>query len=283
MAITAYGVDQSITEPKWARLMQVLGRGAWQEIVAPSGSQFAPSVGTGTRLIQVAAGDAVVAGVLVESTASTSVVLDANNGSNPRIDTVVLQVDWSGTATVGGASIIAVKGVNAAAPVPPSLTANRAAGTLWQMPIAQVTVQAGVGQIAAADLQDVRPGPRASAVYKDPIAIVDRPFDAASINVARVDVPDPGWPYRLDCYAKVNFASMPQGIGVVGITVDGTEIASGRTEQGCQPPAHCRDVTQTRNGVATVRVTVQPSAMNSPNRLQTVATHSNFVVVVLPA
>ena len=152
MAITVYGVDPAINEPEWSKLFADSLSGAQAREVVASG--FSPSVATGVRLISVPAGRAAAAGVLAESDATATVSLAENTGSNSRIDLVCLQIDWAGTASTGG-TLVAVQGAPAATPVAPALTRN--AGSLWQVPLMEVLVRPGVGQIAAGDATVVAP------------------------------------------------------------------------------------------------------------------------------
>lgn len=278
MAITAYGVDQSITEPKWARIHKIVGP---DQVVDDALNALEPTVATGTRVIDVASGYAVVCGVLVEVSATETVTLDANSSGNSRIDYIVLEVDWSGSSATGG-DVKFVKGTADPNPLPPALTQTE--GTLWQMPLAKITVRNGVGQIADADLEDVRPLERKPIVYKEAVTIVDRVHDAAPVEVCRVNVEDPGWPYKLQVYASVKFENAASGFGVITVLLDGSEFVTGRTDVNLGSPAQCSEWTLARRtGTSIVRVDAEPTSMDVGDHLVTQHQHSNITVVVHPS
>lgn len=143
MAITAsYGFDGTINEAQWSTLHQPVGTGHV--------SGMAATVGSGTREVDIASGTAWAVGTYHIASATT-VALSANASGNTRIDTIVVDIDFStDTATVE-----AVEGTPAASPVPPTLT--QTPGTQWQIPLCHVTVVDGETAFSAADIADVRP------------------------------------------------------------------------------------------------------------------------------
>lgn len=147
MAITVSGVESDLDITEWAEHMEAHAR------VSPSPdgvlSGFVVSAATGTRLLSVSAGDAVAPGVLIASSGAEGVTLDSNSSGNPRIDAIVLEVNWSGSSTTAG-DVKAVKGTAGASPVAPSLT--QTAGDVWQIPLAYVTVANGAGQLVAGNV-----------------------------------------------------------------------------------------------------------------------------------
>ena len=285
MALTAYGVDQSITEPKWALLMAILGKGSYDETIATTGGQLAPTVASGTRVVDVDDGDLVAAGVLVQNTTTVTVTLDGNSGSLDRIDTIVCEINWSGTSSTG-ASIKAIKGTPAANPVPPTLT--RTAGTLWQVPIARVTVTPGVGQLPGGVLEDVRPGARLPKVYKTTAANGQSTSGGGGgTQIASIDVPDPGWPYRLQIAGVQKFAQLSDitnGRGQVQAVISGSQITVGEAARGNLSAAVLRtEVTPVRTGPATVNFRMQGVSISGEQLVTTGSQESGFTVLVIPA
>ena len=142
--MTTYGFSTSqINEAQWASM---------NAPVVPEHveSGFVASPGAATREIDLTAGTALVAGTWT-SLAADTVTLPANSSGNPRIDTVVLKIDWS--ANTG--TLTYVQGTAAASPVAPSLT--RTAGTTWECPLADVYVADGATSFIAGNITDRRP------------------------------------------------------------------------------------------------------------------------------
>ena len=97
-----------------------------------------------TMKSQVNLGVAYVEGIRSEIyTAAEQVTHDAADVSNPRIDTVCLEVNT--TAGVRNSRIVIVKGTAAGSPTAPDLTQT---ATVWQMPLADVRINAGVTNAA---------------------------------------------------------------------------------------------------------------------------------------
>lgn len=280
MAITLYGVDPSIGEAEWSKLMAAQ-RGS-SEIVD---NGFAPSSKTGSPGVTVTKGDAVIAGVLFESDSSQTVSIAANNGSNPRLDLVCLQVDWSKSQSTGG-TIVVVKGNNAALPVRPSLT--QTPGSLWQTAIAEVTVRPGVGEIAASDLADIRPLMRIERIYRGSITAKTQPWQQPHWQeVDRIKVDDPGWRYRLVVEASLKFeytGADNNGYGMAAIHFGGNEHNVTRCDAGCSTPAHCGSYTTgTITGPTSVSLVMQAKGSPGKNAMTVQPSYSHFSARVVPA
>lgn len=69
--------------------------------------------------------------------------------TNPRVDRVVVRLDW----TANTALLAVLQGTPAVSPVAPALTQN---SSRWEIPIAQVRVNASVSTIVAGDVTDER-------------------------------------------------------------------------------------------------------------------------------
>lgn len=181
MAITVYGVDPSIDELHWSLLLNDLGNARAGSAVS---SGLSVGVATGTRLVSVAAGRSIQAGTLADMTATQTLTLAANGGSQPRISLVCLQVNWSGTSATAG-TLVEVQGTPAASPVAPALTQNP--GVLWQTPLAAVRVAAGAGQLTAANITDARPLP--SPYMCPPGQVTITPSAADTVTTKAVTFP----------------------------------------------------------------------------------------------
>ncbi len=106
----------------------------------------------------------------------------------PRIDRVVLRLD----TVANTISLVVLQGLPAASPTPPSLTQTSAQ---WDLPLAQITVDAAVATIAAAKVKDERQ-------WAGPITT---PFDAKTLRSYVHAYPTAGQGFTSGTWAKVNF------------------------------------------------------------------------------
>ena len=100
-------------------------------------------------LVKVKAGDAYLKGHYMTNDAEFMLVVPAADATNPRIDRVVLRVDWS-SETI---TVAVVQGTPAAAPVPPNLQDT---DTVFEQALAKVQVDAAVVTIQPAKVTDER-------------------------------------------------------------------------------------------------------------------------------
>ncbi|MGH3497859.1 MAG: hypothetical protein ACRDP1_10380, partial [Nocardioidaceae bacterium] len=150
ISVSGTGLPNVMGAADWASLLGILAGGGGSQVVDTG---LAVSMGSGTRLLNVAAGTAAAAGVLFKSTATEPVTLAANGSGNSRLDLVYAQINWAaGTGSIG-----ALAGVPAPTPTLPMLT--QTAGTTWQIPLASCLVRSGVVDLTAhpGDLVDARP------------------------------------------------------------------------------------------------------------------------------
>lgn len=195
-----WGFDDISTEGAYSRYERARGLVGYFQGVDTG---LVVSAATG-RQVSVSSGLAVVCGALAESDAAGTLTLDANAGSSARVDYIVLEVNWAGA---GSASIKAVKGSSS---TPPALT--QTPGSLWQMPLARVTVGAGATTLTSANVEGARPLPRVVKGFPGTIDLsqsVGR--EAAPKTVGSVSVADPGWPYTVRVTAAAPFSSAPSG------------------------------------------------------------------------
>lgn len=107
---------------------------------------YANSTGMNTK---VKSGAAFIKGVYYESDAEETLAISASDGTNPRIDRVIIRFDIV-TETI---QLAVLQGIPAVTPSPPFLTQN---SSRWEIPLAQVLVSAGVVTIAADKITDER-------------------------------------------------------------------------------------------------------------------------------
>lgn len=99
--------------------------------------------------VKVKTGWAWMMGHMMQSDAEETVAITAADGSNDRIDRVVIGVDW----TLNTIDIYMVDGTPAETPEAPALTQTAAT---WEISLAQVLVSAGVITIASEKITDER-------------------------------------------------------------------------------------------------------------------------------
>lgn len=99
--------------------------------------------------VHVASGRAAVRGHWYQNDASANVLVAAADATNPRIDLIVLELDRAADTVL----LKAVTGTPAGSPVAPALTRN---ASVWQVPLAQVSVVAATALIAADKVTDSR-------------------------------------------------------------------------------------------------------------------------------
>jgi len=100
--------------------------------------------------VKLAAGSGYVRGHYYKNTADDSLTIDAG-GSDPRIDTVVLRLEYG---TANSVTVQVKKGTAAASPSQPALTQTDTG--VFEFPLADVNVKANAVTIAAADVTDRR-------------------------------------------------------------------------------------------------------------------------------
>lgn len=104
--------------------------------------------------VTVAAGMAVLKdGITYLFESSQSVTMDTADGTNPRIDRIVLRLVREGQAQEGKVTLEKVTGSPAASPTAPAITQS---SSTWDLSLCQVRVNAGVSSIAADKVTDER-------------------------------------------------------------------------------------------------------------------------------
>lgn len=139
------GVDT--TETQFSQWSRNIGEGVKGSFNTTDLKVTAPGTG---MTVSVAAGQALVRGHYYYNDAAKSLAITTANASNPRIDTVVLELDP--TANTITAKVVA--GTAAASPVAPTLTQTDAA--VYQLPIAYIAVAAATATISSANVTDAR-------------------------------------------------------------------------------------------------------------------------------
>lgn len=225
MAVTAVGFSPTVDEVGWSKLLLRGFEGGYRHVVWSGGTVTS---GTG-RAVNVSVIDAEAAGVWFLSDAVTSVALDANPGTNKRIDYIIAEANWGGTTSALGTptrsvAITKVTGVAAANPAAPNLT--QTGGSLWQIPLARVTVPAAATTIPAGNIEICKPIRRAVQRITVADLTADNFSNSADNKVqVTVPIPDPGWPYVLDYRAAMIFSG-DSGYARMRVRLDGNIIGT---------------------------------------------------------
>jgi hypothetical protein len=270
MAVTVRGfagTSYQFDATQWARYERYRGEVGYRHGV-PSG--LAVTAGGGTRQASITAGTAVLPGLLADSDATVTTTHAANATGANRVDYVVLQADW---VTPAASGIVVVQGSSS---TPPALT--QAEGTLWQMPLARVTVRPSVTTLLSTDVVVCKPLPRVVKSATDALdAPQTRTYNSAGFIIGTITFPDPGWPYRLHIDAAARFDG-GTGYGVLEIVVAGVVDQIGETDglanTGLQT-ARVGYTTGVLSGPATIQARMRPQSMTSGN-LQLFSAGTNF-------
>lgn len=140
---TGAGADSM--QDRWSKMARL-----WCDTgVVNEGNKFEVYAGTG-MLVKVKSGIAWLRGHYIESDAEETLAIGAADPSNPRIDRVLLRLDWSANRI----DLAVLQGEPKASPSAPPLT--QVQGTRWELSLAQVRVDAAIASIAANKVTDER-------------------------------------------------------------------------------------------------------------------------------
>lgn len=154
MAQTSWPFENVDTsETQFSQMFRNMGEGVKGSLV---GGELKVTAGTGLQ-VSVAAGQALVRGHYYSSTVSETLTHGTANGSNPRIDTVVLRLDPTANSIV----LAIVAGTAASSPVAPTLTQTDA-GT-YEYPLANVLIPAASTSVSTITERRTYLGSKSSA------------------------------------------------------------------------------------------------------------------------
>lgn len=140
------GQGANVTEAQWSLMAKNwLGTG----VIKGAINEFQVYADSSGMQCKVKSGNAWIQGHFFQVVTETVMPISAANPSNPRIDRVILRVDW--TANI--VSIAVLSGTPAASPTPPTLTQSSAK---WEISLAQVYVGTNVSTIVAGNVTDER-------------------------------------------------------------------------------------------------------------------------------
>ena len=102
------------------------------------------------KKVVLSPGSAIVEGLFYRNDANLELAIPDNSSGNPRIDRVILAVDWA-AQTIRAA---VKQGTPASTPAAPALT--QAVGSVWEEPIANIAVAHGFSSLSDAEITDWR-------------------------------------------------------------------------------------------------------------------------------
>lgn len=140
------GTGANSAEDRWRQMAQYwLGTGVIQGQL----NQHFPFADASGMQVKVMSGRSWIQGHFFEDDAQETIAIAASDPTNPRIDRLVIRADF----TANTVDYVILQGTPAASPAVPALTTST---TRWEIPIAQVRVDAAVATIAASKITDER-------------------------------------------------------------------------------------------------------------------------------
>jgi hypothetical protein len=140
------GNGVAMTEARWSKMADLFRATGPVQSYANGFLVYADSTG---MQVKVKTGQAMVKGHYVESDAEEILAIAASNPSNPRIDLVVIRLNW----TLNTIALAVLTGTAAGSPSAPALTQS---ATIWEISLAQVAVAAAAVTVAAGNIADER-------------------------------------------------------------------------------------------------------------------------------
>ncbi len=140
------GAGSAVMEAEWSKMGSAWLRSGVIYDIANKLEVFGDSTG---MQVKAKSGAVWLKGHYFESTAEETIALSVSDGSNPRIDLIVVRLDWS----LNTIDFAVVTGTPAASPSVPSPVQTT---TQWDLPLAKVLVDASTSTIAAGKVTDLR-------------------------------------------------------------------------------------------------------------------------------
>lgn len=132
--------------------------------------------------IEVEAGSALVNGYLYQNTAALSFTIGANASGNPRVDTVILRVDFVGQTV----RLVVKQGTPAGSPVAPTMQQD---ATYWEIPLADIAVANGFATLPQSTITNRQRGVKSIGAGWQPYAyplnyVINGAYNARSYTLA---------------------------------------------------------------------------------------------------
>lgn len=210
--------EGTVSEIEWARIMAAAAE-ANNKHAALEGLVATP--GASTRQVNISAGVAYVAGLVVDVDATT-VTLPAYSGAHNSHDLIVLEVDWTEHTAE-------VKGLVGGSPVLAEATQTPG---FWQMPIASVVTNSGWNApYNTSHITARKPLPKKTRVFRGTGWETRNYLRTVSdgLVVQTPTIPDPGYPYRLVVDFKAHMAAHDGRVSLTAYAF-GQTIANGLSD-----------------------------------------------------
>jgi hypothetical protein len=156
--------------------------------------------------VNVEQGSFIFFGRIYNNDARETLSITQNLSGSNRIDSIVLECDW----TAQTVRLAVVEGTPAGSPVAPTLTQTK--GTLWQQKLADITVANGAGSITNANIDT-------SANL--PLQRVNNMIQTVAVETARSDFNDE-WANQEQQTSPIQIVNHPSGKGFFMSTDDGS-------------------------------------------------------------
>jgi hypothetical protein len=140
------GAGANVTEAQWSKMAQNwLSTGVIKSYNNEL-SVYADSTGMQAK---IKTGAAWIKGHYFEADAEEVLAIGTADGTNPRIDRIIVRLDWS----LNTVQLAVLQGTPAVSPTAPALTQNT---SRWEISLSQVYVGANVSTISAGNVTDER-------------------------------------------------------------------------------------------------------------------------------
>lgn len=259
MAVTTIGYAGAIDQVAWASLASAMAEAGADHAVL---SGYDVTATATDRQVSVSPGVSFAAGVRAESDAATLLTFAPNNGSQNRIDYIIETRNW-----VAKSAVLSIK-QGSSSTVPPALT--QSGGSLWEMPVATVTVRPGVGQLAPADIVPRKPLPKRTRAFDPDVSQITVNYNQSAQVVATQIITDPMWAYEMVVIAQGRFGPST-GFGELLVKVNGVTQATAYTDRldhGGNITGHLTATVGPLSGPALVELAVAPVSMNNGDTLR---------------
>ena len=140
------GAGSNVTEIEWSKMMRINNPSG---IVSGKDNELLVYADSSGMQVMVKTGAFFIMGHYGEITTEKTLAIAAADSTNGRIDLVVVKLDWSNNKI----QLNVKTGTPAVTPLEPTLTQS---STIWEVPIARITVAAGVTTIESNNVSDRR-------------------------------------------------------------------------------------------------------------------------------
>lgn len=224
------GAGANVTEDTWRKFMLHM-LGSQSGVIRGFDNGMATTGDSSGMQVKVATGQAWMRGHFGQNTAIKTVSIATSSPSNPRIDRIVLRVDFIGN-TVG---VFALTGTPAGSPTAPAVTQNT---SLWETSLALVAVGTSVSNITAGNVTDDRvytsSGASLARTASNPVSIATNTPTVATFTGAIHTSGDIVWD-TVNSKVTLNRAGLWQVTFRIGFAANATGMRQGQVVDPAAP------------------------------------------------